>query len=339
MAFAVVLSQAQTVTCNWYTVCNAGTWDTEIAANPKSTAIASETAEAYFGDIDFESIYNSYQNEIVLNKYILNDAGKRIPSDAADLTAKAKIAWDGDYLYVFLNVDDNSILKTGFATGDAFELQIAPYLEAPGKITNEEKYAYWNDLGARKLHIGLDNLVGENNREAGLTDVAPSEGYLGCYAFSANKSSGSGYYALFLVNFYDAMNQYSPTINEEITFELKVLDRDAGSAAMVQAAWNSSNNDSYATIIYNGKLKFGPSVTSNMEITADASLAYPNPVSDVLSFSTEVAKVSIMDVAGVEVLSAQNVSSINVESLNAGLYIIKYSNDGINTITEKIIKK
>jgi len=80
------------------------------------------------------------------------------------------------------------------------------------------------------------------------------------------------------------MNQYSPAIDEEITFEIKVLDRDAASTAMVQAAWNSSNNASYATIIYNGKLKFGPSVTSNMEITADASLAYPNLVSDVLSF-------------------------------------------------------
>jgi len=315
--------QAQTVTCNWYAVCGAGNWAEEIAANPQSTVLADNVQSALFGADGLESIYNALGNEITMAKYI-SGSDKRIPADAADLTAKAKIVYDDDYLYILLNVEDNSIIRDGFTLGDAFEVQIAPYLEAPGKTTDEEKYAYWNNLGGRKLHYTLDNLVGENNREAGLTDIAPAESYLGCYAASANKASGTGYYALLMVNFYDAMAQYAPATDAEITFELKVLDRDAGSTSFIQAAWNSDKNDSYATIIYDGKLKMtGVPVYVGLDKSVDSKISmYPNPAKDVVEFGEVVKSVSISTIAGQLVAGAENTSSINVSGLAAGFYTV-----------------
>ncbi len=319
LAFAL---QAQPIPCKWYAVCGTATWEEQIAANPKSTVLADNVQSELFGADGLERIYNALGNEITLAKYILKST--RVPSDAADLTAKAKIVYDDTYLYILLNVEDNNLVKNSFL-GDAFEVQIAPYLEAPGKTSDAEKYSYWNDLGGRKLHFTLDNLVGESSRYPLFADIAPSESYLGCYAASADKASGTGYYALLMVNFWDAMANYVPATDAEITFELKVLDRDAGSTLSVQAAWNSDNNDSYATIIYDGKLKMTgvPVSVVGLDKSVDSKISmYPNPAKDVVEFGEVVKSVSISTIAGQLVAGAENTSSINVSGLPAGFYTV-----------------
>ena len=64
---------------------------------------------------------------------------------------------------------------------------------------------------------------------------------------------------------------------------------------------------------------------------------YPNPVVDVLNFTTP-CDVAIINLMGVTVKQAENVSSLPVSDLISGQYIIKLTTeDGTSTV--KVIKK
>lgn len=64
---------------------------------------------------------------------------------------------------------------------------------------------------------------------------------------------------------------------------------------------------------------------------------YPNPVVDVLNFTTP-CDVVIINLMGVTVKQAENVSSLPVSDLISGQYIIKLTTED-GTSTAKVIKK
>lgn len=64
---------------------------------------------------------------------------------------------------------------------------------------------------------------------------------------------------------------------------------------------------------------------------------YPNPVVDVLNFTTP-CNVAVINLMGVTVKQAENVSNLNVSDLINGQYIVKVTTeDGTSTV--KVIKK
>ena len=64
---------------------------------------------------------------------------------------------------------------------------------------------------------------------------------------------------------------------------------------------------------------------------------YPNPVVDVLNF-TSPCNVAVINLMGVTVKQAENVSNLNVSDLINGQYIVKVTTeDGTSTV--KVIKK
>ena len=80
------------------------------------------------------------------------------------------------------------------------------------------------------------------------------------------------------------------------------------------------------------------------EATTSAFTLYPNPATDVLQISNSsvIQKVIISNIAGKDVMTLKNNSSqvsVNIESLNAGVYIIRsYDNNGKMYIN-KLLKK
>ncbi|KGO93866.1 hypothetical protein Q767_14435 [Flavobacterium enshiense DK69] len=69
---------------------------------------------------------------------------------------------------------------------------------------------------------------------------------------------------------------------------------------------------------------------------------YPNPANDVLHITTsanEIKTIAIYDVMGKEVFNTTTANeTINITSLNAGVYIIKITEEG-KTATRKLVIK
>lgn len=67
-------------------------------------------------------------------------------------------------------------------------------------------------------------------------------------------------------------------------------------------------------------------VSVNEASERQAILAYPNPVKDILYLNQKVDEIIIYDIVGKQVLSVQNVQSINVSDLSRGVYMITMTN-------------
>lgn len=104
--------------------------------------------------------------------------------------------------------------------------------------------------------------------------------------------------------------------------------------AVLPMYWTMTNTGDKIQLTYNNPL----SVSSKKAFEFSV---YPNPVNDVINIQTQenVKGAQIIDAAGKVVLSQKNPSnSLNVSSLNKGIYILKLSSDkGIST--SKIMKK
>jgi hypothetical protein len=63
--------------------------------------------------------------------------------------------------------------------------------------------------------------------------------------------------------------------------------------------------------------------------------AYPNPISsNELTFSQELTNVSVIDATGNVVATANNTSSINIATLNAGIYMVKADQGTVKVVVE-----
>ena len=67
--------------------------------------------------------------------------------------------------------------------------------------------------------------------------------------------------------------------------------------------------------------------------------AYPNPVASVLYLSEEAASVEVVSLSGQVMYYGNNVTTINVDSYPAGLYILKATDAAGNVNVIKVVKK
>ncbi len=65
---------------------------------------------------------------------------------------------------------------------------------------------------------------------------------------------------------------------------------------------------------------------------------YPNPTSCKLTFDNAVERIDVIDISGKTIQTYENASEINIESLPAGVYHLRLTNNE-KAITRKIIKK
>lgn len=107
---------------------------------------------------------------------------------------------------------------------------------------------------------------------------------------------------------------------------------------------------------YDGSVKYYENTSSittgllgsNNSSSANAIIAFPNPVKDVLHYSIDNAKssiiqVSVMDMTGLEVLNQSDANNgaamtLNVSSLKSGVYILRVSSDSNISMT-KFVKQ
>ncbi|MGA9638701.1 T9SS type A sorting domain-containing protein [Flavobacterium sp.] len=82
------------------------------------------------------------------------------------------------------------------------------------------------------------------------------------------------------------------------------------------------------------------SALSNKDFNSFTSSIYPNPVKDVLNINTQesIQKIEVLDILGKTVLTNKGENTVDVSSLNNGIYFLKLTSDkGVST--NKFVKK
>jgi len=89
-----------------------------------------------------------------------------------------------------------------------------------------------------------------------------------------------------------------------------------------------------------GAYEYNPDFTvsvKSLDATKKIS-AYPNPFTDVINLSENMAKVVIYNINGVRTITKSNVDKVNVSNLNKGMYLVRATAQNGKTYTLRMIK-
>lgn len=145
------------------------------------------------------------------------------------------------------------------------------------------------------------------------------------------------------VHFYLADYRFVDNLQDYIIKEWTNIDLTIlGQVTKLDFKLSSSDTGSYGmnTPAYfcfdNFNCDFITNVTENK---SELINVFPNPTTDKIYFNKEVSNITICNLSGeVVYLKTENSKNIDISQLNAGIYFIKMTVDGV-VINEKIIKK
>ncbi len=274
----------------------------------------------------------------------------RMPDGPGDLTVYMKSVWDADNLYIAFKVIDDYIAEASDTIQDAFEIMYATYPNywpavydtATTDAAKSPAFARWDTTGSRKT----GNWLLQNNPSVVYDDYRPTWDFVNwgpsatpwvvgwgssadAFNFDAvyEKINDTSYYYLAVIPWADAMAGFVPSADTAISMELKLVDKDPGKL-VIQATWDSDNNDSYWTTYYSGIFDLDSTdVTGKSGIYKDADniLLYPNPATNFIQIKNvnHVKKVVILNILGQEVKTFDNVSGrMEISDLKSGMYIM-----------------
>ena len=100
-----------------------------------------------------------------------------------------------------------------------------------------------------------------------------------------------------------------------------------------------SSATSYWSMLFNGRIEDDCEGDSGLEDVEDAELSfYPNPTNSKITFSQAIEKVEVIDLTGKTIFTFSNAKTINIESLQAGVYYLRLTNND-KAIMRKVIKE
>ncbi len=107
------------------------------------------------------------------------------------------------------------------------------------------------------------------------------------------------------------------------------------------------NESEAGTYVQNLQTEFGCDSTITLVLSVNSSLLeaetesisfFPNPTKDKITFSQAIEKVEVIDLSGKAILTFTNAKTINIESLPAGAYYLRLTNEE-KTSLQKVIKQ
>ncbi|MFC2128054.1 T9SS type A sorting domain-containing protein, partial [Bacteroidota bacterium] len=220
-------------------------------------------------------------------------------------------------------------VKDGGVTNGALAINYSAAL-ANGDIKVENNYTY-----ALSPNIGESdsvNLTYYHKLAAG--DDATAEEIQVCFKLSL---SGGG-----TKTFYQGWKTPTTTFTPEV--ESRSLDDgDAGTTNIYTdiTVFFRARNGNSDTVIYlddiTSSIESVLDVQKNLEKKSEFTV-YPNPVRNVLNFTSKVALIEMFSVLGQKVKKAQNTNSIDVSNLDNGSYVVRITDQEGNFKTQRIIK-
>lgn len=289
---------------------------------------------------DFDAEWNNVAGE----GNVIGKEGSRMgmaasENGAADFTGAFKVMHDDANIYILLKYTDDDV--TG---SESVEVCVAPYL----KVSTTEPSNYWFsrfvEFGAYKAsfkNTGFNNAMLINGA-AGTIDWGGSPAILTDNLYLDDKTvDGAGVVKqIITIGFASLTGSARPTFDvatwealeggKGITFDIKVNDVDMDDAlnaadepvaAPAEYWWNTTNNDCWQSNDFAGFLAPGIANAVKSVQIADFFTIDGNMIN-----LKNMANVSIFTAEGKLVRSEKNVNSINVSTLNKGVFVIRANN-------------
>ncbi len=278
---------------------------------------------------------------------------------AADFAGAFKVVYDDLNMYVLLQYTDDDNLGT-----ETVEVAWAPYLKLDGSANTTIsgttprpwfQYGRYSDFGAFKATFSKDAfsaamMVTANASNVGVINWGGTTAVLTANLFAKDKTpSGSGVVKRIITIGYPALTgtqrpDFTPAFwrslngGKGISFDLKVIDLDTNDALNTAATpvakpaeywWAAQSNSAYAVTYKAGLLglKALTAVKSVKDVPSIFGRTTPNKVE-----LTQSANVEVFNVTGKSMIMLKNVNTIDLSSLNKGVYIIKANNQQIKVV-------
>ncbi len=140
------------------------------------------------------------------------------------------------------------------------------------------------------------------------------------------------------------------SVNDE-TFGSVAVESDCSTGTLTATAnegyrfviWNDGNTDNPRTVALTSDTAFTAifaliDESSLLEAEAESISFFPNPTKSEITFSQAIEKVEVIDLTGKAILTFTNAKTINIESLPAGAYYLRLTNND-KAIIQKVIKE
>ena len=140
------------------------------------------------------------------------------------------------------------------------------------------------------------------------------------------------------------------SVNDE-TFGSVVVESDCSSATLTATAnegyefvrWSDGNTENPRIVALSSDTTFTAIFAeinefSLMDVEHSELSFYPNPTNSKITFSSTIEKVEVIDLTGKTILTFTNAKTINIESLPAGAYYLRLTNND-KAIMRKVIKE
>jgi hypothetical protein len=139
-------------------------------------------------------------------------------------------------------------------------------------------------------------------------------------------------------------------VNDE-TFGSVAVESDCSTATLTATAnegyvflsWNDGNTDNPRVVSLTSDTSFTAifaliDESSLLEAEAESISFFPNPTKSEITFSQAIEKVEVIDLTGKTIFTFSNAKTINIESLPAGVYYLRLTNND-KAIIRKAIKE
>ena len=140
------------------------------------------------------------------------------------------------------------------------------------------------------------------------------------------------------------------SVNDE-TFGSVAVESDCSTGTLTATAnegyrfviWNDGNTDNPRTVALTSDTAFTAifaliDESSLLEAETESISFFPNPTKSEITFSQTIEKVEVIDLTGKTILTFTNAKTINIESLPAGAYYFRLTNEE-KTSLQKVIKQ
>jgi hypothetical protein len=140
------------------------------------------------------------------------------------------------------------------------------------------------------------------------------------------------------------------SVNDE-TFGSVAVESDCSIGTLTATAnegyrfviWNDGNTDNPRTVALTSDTSFTAifaliDESSLLEAEAESISFFPNPTKSEIIFRQAIEKIEVLDLTGKTILTFTNAKTINIESLPAGAYYLRLTNND-KAIMQKVIKE
>ena len=171
-----------------------------------------------------------------------------------------------------------------------------------------------------------------------------------CGSSEAYSSATSFWNMFFAGRISESGYNVEVSVNDE-TFGSVAVESDCSTGTLTATAnegyrfviWNDGNTDNPRLVSLTSDTAFTAifaliDESSLLEAEAESISFFPNPTKSEITFSQAIEKVEVIDLTGKAILTFTNVKTINIESLPAGAYYLRLTNEE-KTSMQKVIKE